>query len=260
MYPPPQQPPPQKVDSITIPVGPRLGGKVVEAKGLSKAFGDRLLVDGLSFSIPPGAVVGIVGGNGAGKTTLFRMIMGQDTPDSGELELGDTVVPMYVDQSRDDLDASKTVYDAIADGSDEIDLNGRTVNARAYCGWYNFKGADQSKRVGDLSGGERNRLQLARVLRQSGNLLLLDEPTNDLDVTTLRCLEEAVSNFAGSTLVVSHDRWFLDRVATHILAFEGDSQVSWFEGGWADYEAYQRQKTGGQLQPHRVKFRRLATV
>ncbi|KAI8464117.1 MAG: ABC family transporter [Monoraphidium minutum] len=217
-----------QVDSITIPVGPRLGDKVVEAKGLSKAFGERLLVDGLDFSVPPGSVVGIVGGNGAGKSTLFRMIMGQITPDGGTLELGDTVVPMYVDQSRDELDPKQTVYDAIAGGAEEVDLNGRSVNARAYCGWYNFKGADQSKRVGDLSGGERNRLQLARVLRQSGNLLLLDEPTNDLDVTTLRCLEEAITNFAGSTLVVSHDRWFLDRVATHIMAFEGDSQVTWF--------------------------------
>lgn len=188
------------------------------------------------------------------------MIMGLESPDAGTIEVGETVAPMYVDQSRDALDATKTVFEAIAGGADEVDLNGRSVSARAYCSWYNFKGGDQSKKVGDLSGGERNRLHLARVLRQSGNLLLLDEPTNDLDVATLRCLEEAISNFAGSTLVVSHDRWFLDRVATHILAFEGDSKATWFEGGWGEYEAYQRERNGGQLTPHRVKFRRLATA
>lgn len=250
-----------QVDSITIPVGPRLGDKVVEVSGLSKGFGDRLLVEGASFSVPPGAVVGIVGGNGAGKSTLFRMIMGQEAPDGGQLDVGETVVPMYVDQSRDALDGDKTVYETISGGSDEVDLNGRTVNARAYCSWYNFKSGDQQKKVGVLSGGERNRLHLACVLKQSGNLLLLDEPTNDLDVDTLRSLEEAILNFSGSVLVISHDRWFLDRVATHILAFEGDSKVTWFEGGWADYEFDMRSRLGGSAaSPHRLKFRRLATV
>lgn len=250
-----------QVDSITIPVGPRLGDKVVEVSGLRKAFGDRLLLDDATFSVPPGAVVGIVGGNGAGKSTLFRMIMGLESPDGGQLDVGETVSPMYVDQSRDALDPNKTVYEAISGGYEEVDLNGRSVNARAYCSWYNFRSADQQKKVGVLSGGERNRLQLACVLRQSGNLLLLDEPTNDLDVDTLRCLEEAILNFAGSTLVISHDRWFLDRVATHILAFEGDSKVTWFEGGWAEYEQDMRSRLGGSaVSPHRLKFRKLATV
>lgn len=249
-----------QVNSITIPVGPRLGNKVLEFNGVSKAFGDRLLLDNVSFSVPPGAVVGIVGGNGAGKSTLFRCIMGEQQPDSGSIELGETVVPMYVSQDRL-LDSDKTVYEAIAGGADEVDLNGRRVNARAYCGWYNFAGSDQQKKVSVLSGGERNRLQLASVLRQSGNLLLLDEPTNDLDVDTLRCLEEAIQNFAGSVMVISHDRWFLDRLATHILAFEGDSQVRWYEGGWQDYEAAQRARLGPHaMDPHRVKFRKLATV
>lgn len=247
------------VDSIMIPVGPRLGNVVVEAKNLGKAFGDRLLMDGTTFSIPPGAVVGIIGGNGAGKSTLFKMIMKQEKPDAGTLALGETVVPMYVDQSRDDLSSDKTLFEEIAGGREEIDLNGRTVNARAYCAWYNFKGPDQQKKVGMLSGGERNRLHLAKTLRCSGNLLLLDEPTNDLDVDTLRCLEDAIDNFAGSVLIVSHDRWFLDRIATHILAFEGDSQVVWFEGGYSDYEEARRARLG-ITQPTRVKFRKLATV
>mmetsp|Transcript_38442 Transcript_38442/g.114036 ORF Transcript_38442/g.114036 Transcript_38442/m.114036 type:complete len:670 (-) Transcript_38442:645-2654(-) len=248
------------VDSITIPIGPRLGNIVVEASGLTKSFDDRMLLDNVSFSVPPGAVVGIIGGNGAGKSTLFRMIMGEMAPDRGELRLGDTVVPMYVDQSREALDPNKTLFEEIADGSDEVDLNGRKVSARSYCSWYNFKGNDQSKTVGNLSGGERNRLHLAKTLKQSGNLLLLDEPTNDLDVDTLRCLEEAIDNFAGSVLIVSHDRWFLDRIATHILAYEGDSQVTWFEGGYSDYERDRQSRGLGAAAPTRVKFRKLANV
>ncbi|KAF6262858.1 P-loop containing nucleoside triphosphate hydrolase protein [Scenedesmus sp. NREL 46B-D3] len=251
-----------QVDSITIPVGPRLGDKVLAVEGVNKAFGERLLVDGMTFDVPAGAVVGIIGGNGAGKSTLFRMIMQQDAPDGGRLELGET--------SREALQADKTVggraagvlrgvYEAISGGADEVDLNGRKVNARAYCSWYNFKSADQQKKVAVLSGGERNRLQLACVLKQSGNLLLLDEPTNDLDVDTLRCLEEAIVNFAGSVLAISHDRWFLDRVATHILAFEGESKVTWFEGGYSEYEEDRRSRMGGSaLSPHRLKFRKLA--
>jgi len=248
-----------QVDSITIPVGPRLGSKVIEAKGIAKAFGDRLLVDDLNFSVPPGSVVGIIGGNGAGKSTLFKIIMGQEKPEKGELEIGETVVPMYVDQSRDALDPNRTVYDEIAEGNDEVDLNGRKVNTRAYCSWYNFKSTDQSKKVGMLSGGERNRLHLAKTLKQSGNLLLLDEPTNDLDVETLRCLEEAIDNFAGSVLIISHDRWFLDRMATHILAFEDNSTAVWFEGNFSEYEEDRRRRTG-QVNPTRIKFRRLAKV
>ncbi|KAF5834105.1 P-loop containing nucleoside triphosphate hydrolase protein [Dunaliella salina] len=248
-----------QVDSITIPVGPRLGSKVIEAKGITKAFGDRLLVDDLNFSVPPGSVVGIIGGNGAGKSTLFKIIMGQEKPEKGELEIGETVVPMYVDQSRDALDPNRTVYEEIAEGSDEVDLNGRKVNTRAYCSWYNFKSTDQNKKVGMLSGGERNRLHLAKTLKQSGNLLLLDEPTNDLDVETLRCLEEAIDNFAGSVLIISHDRWFLDRMATHILAFEDNSTAVWFEGNFSEYEEDRRRRTG-QIAPTRIKFRRLANV
>uniref|UniRef100_A0A7S0RSR6 ABC transporter domain-containing protein n=1 Tax=Chlamydomonas leiostraca TaxID=1034604 RepID=A0A7S0RSR6_9CHLO len=249
-----------QVDSITIPVGPRLGNKVLEVAGVCKSFGDKLLVDDMTFSVPPGAVVGIIGGNGAGKSTLFRMIMGQDTPDKGTLELGDTVVPMYVDQSRAALNPDRSVYDEISEGKDEVDLSGRSVPTRAYCSWYNFKGLDQQKKVGQLSGGERNRLHLAKTLKQSGNLLLLDEPTNDLDVATLRCLEEAIENFAGTSLIISHDRWFLDRVATHILAFEGDSKVTWFEGGYTEYEEERRRRAGGSADPTRVKFRKLAAV
>lgn len=247
------------LDSIVIPTGPRLGDVVVEAQGLRKAYGDRLLFDDLNFSIPPGSIVGIIGGNGAGKSTLFRMIMGKEAPDGGVLRVGETVVPMYVDQSRESLDGSKTVFQEITDGQEEIDLNGRKINARSYCNQFNFGGEAQQKKVEMLSGGERNRLHLAKTLKQSGNLLLLDEPTNDLDVDTLLCLETAISNFAGSVLVVSHDRWFLDRVATHILAYEGDSKVYWFEGGYSDYEEDRKRRGLGTVAPTRVKFRKLAT-
>jgi len=248
-----------KVDTITIPIGPRLGDEVLSFEGVSKAFGDRLLLDGASLQIAPGSVVGIVGGNGAGKTTLFRLVMGVDKPDSGEVRVGETVVPMYVEQSRESLadDGDKSVVEAIAEGEDLINLGGREVQARAYCSWFNFKGSDQQKRVSMLSGGERNRLLLARALRKSGNLLLLDEPTNDLDVDTLRALEDAVLNFAGTSLVISHDRWFLDRIATHILAFEGDSQVTFFTGNYSEYAEDYRKRTGAK-DPTRVKFRKLA--
>lgn len=246
-----------KLDSITIPVGPRLGSKVLEVRDLVKGFEDRLLIDSLSLSVPPGSVVGIVGGNGAGKSTLFRMIMGEDAPDGGALELGETVVPMYVDQGRGALNGEATVLEDIAEGADVVSLGGRDINARAYCAWYNFSGADLQKKVKDLSGGERNRLQLAKVLRQAGNLLLLDEPTNDLDVDTLRCLEDAVEAFAGTVLVISHDRWFLDRLCTHILAFEGDSQVVWFEGGCSEYYEDLLRRNGGR-DPARVKYRKMA--
>ncbi|GFR42797.1 hypothetical protein Agub_g3762 [Astrephomene gubernaculifera] len=249
-----------QLDSITIPQGPRLGGLVLEAESLRKSFDDRLLIDDATFNIPPGAVVGIIGGNGAGKSTLFRMIMKQQVPDGGNLRLGETVVPMYVDQSRESLAADRTVYEEIADGRDEVDLGGRQVSARAYCSWYNFKGGDQQKKVGSLSGGERNRLHLAKTLKQAGNLLLLDEPTNDLDVDTLRCLEEAILSFAGSTLLISHDRWFLDRVATHILAFEGDSKLHFFTGGYSDYEEDRRRRLGAGSAPQRLKFRKLAAA
>ena len=242
------------LDSIVIPIGPRLGDQVVDANNLVKGFGDRLLIDNLSFQLPPGAVVGVIGGNGAGKTTLFRMIMGQDKPDAGELIVGQTVRPMCVDQSRGALDDAKSVYEEMCGGADELVIGGRSVPARAYCGWFNFKGGDQQKRVGDLSGGERNRLQLAKTLLIGGNLLLLDEPTNDLDVDTLRCLEDAITAFAGSVIVISHDRWFLDRVATHILAFEGDSQVTWFAGSYTEYEADRKRRTG-VADPARVKYR-----
>mmetsp|Transcript_6359 Transcript_6359/g.17783 ORF Transcript_6359/g.17783 Transcript_6359/m.17783 type:complete len:652 (+) Transcript_6359:178-2133(+) len=246
------------IDSITIPLGPRLGNQVVELDGVTKSFGDRLLIDGLSCSIPPGAVVGIVGPNGTGKSTLFRMIMGEEVPDSGSVKLGETVVPMYVDQSREGLDDDKTVYEAVSGGDEELQLGpGRIVQARQYLSWYNFTGSDQQKKVGVLSGGERNRLQLAIVLRQSGNLLLLDEPTNDLDVDTLRALEEAILNFAGTVLVISHDRWFLNRISSHILAFEGDSNTVWFEGGYSEYDEDRIARTG-VVDPTRVKFRRLA--
>ncbi|KAL6748168.1 P-loop containing nucleoside triphosphate hydrolase protein [Haematococcus lacustris] len=248
-----------QVESITIPVGPRLGDKVLEVQGVTKTRGDRVLVEDMTFSVPPGAVVGIIGGNGAGKSTLFRMIMGQEQPDKGTLSLGSTVATMYVDQSREALNPNKTVYEEIADGAEEVDLNGRTVSTRTYCSWYNFKGGDQQKTVGQLSGGERNRLHLAKTLKQSGNLLLLDEPTNDLDVATLRCLEDAIENFAGSVLLISHDRWFLDRVATHILAYEGDSKVTWFQGSYTEYEEDRRKRSGGG-DPTRVKFRKLATA
>ena len=248
------------MDSITIPLGPRLGDVVVEAEGLVKGFGDRCLLDGCSFQVPPGAIVGIVGGNGAGKSTLFRMIVGEETPDAGALSLGDTVIPMYVDQSRAALDADATVFETLSGGSagnpgpENIDLGGREISARAYCSWFNFKGNNQSKKVGNLSGGERNRLQLAQTVRQAGNLLLLDEPTNDLDVDTLRALEGALLAFSGAAMVISHDRWFLDRVCTHILAFEGDSQTVWFDGSYSEYERDLRERTGGR-DPAAVKYR-----
>lgn len=245
--------------SIAIPAGPRLGDLVVEAQGISKAFGDKLLVDNLSFKIPPGAIVGIIGPNGAGKTTLFRMITGQEKPDSGTLRIGDTVKLGYVDQSRDSLDGNKNVWEEISDGLDVIQLGKHQTPSRAYVGAFNFKGSDQQKKVGVLSGGERNRVHLAKMLKQGANVLLLDEPTNDLDVDTLRSLEEAVSEFPGCVLVTSHDRWFLDRVATHILAFEGDSQVVWFEGNYDAYEEDRHRRLGSAAdQPHRIKYKPLS--
>lgn len=243
---------------ISIPAGPRLGDLVVEAKNLRKAFGNRLLIEDLSFKLPPGGIVGIVGPNGAGKTTLFRMIVGQESPDGGEIRVGDTVKLGYVDQSRDALAPDKTVWEEIADGLDVIELGKRQVPSRAYVGAFNFKGSDQQKRVGQLSGGERNRVHLAKMLKSGANLLLLDEPTNDLDVDTLRALEDALSDFAGCAMIISHDRWFLDRIATHILAFEGDSQVVWFEGNFQDYEEDRHRRLGAEAdQPHRIKYKRL---
>jgi len=243
---------------ISVPAGPRLGDLVVEAKNLRKAFGNRLLIEDLSFKLPPGGIVGIVGPNGAGKTTLFRMIVGQESPDGGEIRVGDTVKLGYVDQSRDALAPDKTVWEEIADGLDVIELGKRQVPSRAYVGAFNFKGSDQQKRVGQLSGGERNRVHLAKMLKSGANLLLLDEPTNDLDVDTLRALEDALSDFAGCAMIISHDRWFLDRIATHILAFEGDSQVVWFEGNFQDYEEDRHRRLGAEAdQPHRIKYKRL---
>jgi sulfate-transporting ATPase len=242
---------------IFIPAGPRLGNVVIEAKGVKKAFGDNLLVDGIDFSLPPGAIVGIIGPNGAGKTTLFRMITGKEQPDEGTLRLGETVQLAYVDQDRT-MDPDKTVYEVISGGNDIIKLGNREVNARAYIGKFNITGSDQQKKVGLLSGGERNRVHLASLLREGANVLLLDEPTNDLDVNTMRALEDALVNFAGCVLVISHDRWFLDRIATHILAFEGDSQVSLFEGNWSEYEADRKARLGAAAeQPHRIKYRHL---
>ena len=243
---------------IHIPPGPRLGDVVVAAEGVAKGFGDRLLVEDMSFSLPPGGIVGVVGPNGAGKTTLFRMIVGEEQPDSGALRVGDTVQLAYVDQSRADLDPASTVWKEISGGHDTIELGKREVNSRQYTSWFNFKGADQQKRVSDLSGGERNRVHLAKLLRSGGNVLLLDEPTNDLDVDTLRALEEALLDFAGCAVVITHDRWFLDRVATHILAFEGDSQVTWFEGDWAEYAEWVKETRGPEaLEPHRIKYKPL---
>jgi sulfate-transporting ATPase len=249
----------QGTAQITIPPGPRLGDLVVEAKGLRKGYGDRLLIDGLDFTLPRGGLVGVIGPNGAGKTTLFRMITGQEQPDGGTLRLGETVVLAYVDQSRETLDPERTVWEEISDGGNELIMVGkREVNSRAYAASFNFKGPDQQKKVRDLSGGERNRLHLAKLLRSGGNLLLLDEPTNDLDVDTLRALEDALVAFAGCAVVISHDRWFLDRIATHVLAFEGDSRVVWFEGNYQDYEADRRKRLGAEAdQPHRIKYRRL---
>ncbi|MDE0899812.1 MAG: energy-dependent translational throttle protein EttA [Longimicrobiales bacterium] len=243
---------------ILIPKGPRLGNVVIKAQALSKGFGDRLLIDKLDFDVPPGAVVGIIGGNGAGKTTLFRMIVGDETPDTGSMETGQTVVLSHVDQSRDTLDAEKTVFEEVSGGVDVLNFGRAEVNSRAYLSWFNFRGADQQKKVGVLSGGERNRLHLAKLLKSGGNVMLLDEPTNDLDVDTLRALENAILDYAGCVLVISHDRWFLDRVCTHILAFEGDSSVVWFEGNYQEYEDDKRQRLGeAALQPHRVKYRPL---
>jgi ATP-binding cassette ChvD family protein len=243
---------------IYIPPGPRLGDLVVEAQDLGKGYGDRLLIDKLSFRLPPGGIVGVIGPNGAGKTTLFRMITGQEQPDAGALRLGETVQLAYVDQSRDELNADDTVWQAISEGHDTIELGKRTVNSRAYVASFNFKGADQQKQVRALSGGERNRVHLARVLRSGANVLLLDEPTNDLDVDTLRALEDALVEFGGCVVVISHDRWFLDRIATHILAFEGDSRVVWFEGNYQQYDEDRRRRLGTEAErPHRIKYRKL---
>ena len=241
---------------IHIPAGPRLGDIVINAEGLSKGFGERLLIDDLSFRLPPGGIVGVIGPNGAGKTTLFRMITGGEAPDAGTFTVGETVKLGYVDQSRDDLEDDKTVWEVISDGLDEIELGKRTMASRAYVGQFNFKGGDQQKRVSQLSGGERNRVHLARMLKSGANLLLLDEPTNDLDVDTLRALEEALEEFAGCAVVVSHDRWFLDRIATHILAFEGDSHVEWFEGNYEAYEADRKRRLGAEAdRPTRIKYK-----
>jgi len=244
---------------IVIPNGPRLGSKVMEVEGLRKAYGNRLLFDDLSFSLPPGGIVGVIGPNGAGKSTLFRMITGQETPDSGSIEFGDTVKLAYVDQSRDALDPDKTVWEEISDGLDVITLGEAEMNSRAYVGAFNFKGGDQQKKVGLLSGGERNRVHMAKLLREGGNLLLLDEPSNDLDVETLRALEDALEDFAGCAMVISHDRWFMDRLCTHILAFEGDSHVEWFEGNFEDYEADKIRRLGPDaVEPKRIKYKKFS--
>ncbi|MEQ1856352.1 MAG: energy-dependent translational throttle protein EttA [Longimicrobiales bacterium] len=243
---------------ILIPKGPRLGKTVIHAEHINKAFGDALLIDDLSFDVPAGAIVGIIGANGAGKTTLFRMIVGAEKPDSGTLSVGDTVKLAYVDQSRDALDGSKTVFEEVSAGQDILYFGRAEVNPRAYLSWFAFRGSDQQKKVGVLSGGERNRLHLAKLLKEGGNVMLLDEPTNDLDVDTLRALENAILDFAGCVLVISHDRWFLDRIATHILAFEGDSHVHWFEGNFQEYEENKQQRLGADaIQPHRLKYRKL---
>jgi ATP-binding cassette ChvD family protein len=250
----------QKIETVEIyiPPGPRLGDVVVEARGVRKAYGDNLLFEDLTFTLPRGGIVGIIGPNGAGKTTLFRLITGQEKPDAGTLRLGDTVQPGYVDQTRDALGPDKSVWEEISGGEDELVMGKRTVPSRAYVSWFNFKGPQQQRKVGTLSGGERNRVHLAKLLRKGCNLLLLDEPTNDLDVDTLRALEEALLQFAGSVAVISHDRWFLDRIATHMLAFEGDSQVVWFQGNYQDYEADRHRRLGAEAdQPHRIKYRKL---
>ena len=250
----------QKIDQVEIfiPPGPRLGDLVVEARGVRKAYGDLLLMDDLTFTLPRGGIVGVIGPNGAGKTTLFRMITGQEKPDAGTLRLGETVQIGYVDQSRDALAPNKSVWEEISGGLDELQIGKRPVPSRAYVSWFNFKGAQQQRKVGTLSGGERNRLHLAKLLQRGSNLLLLDEPTNDLDVDTLRALEEALLGFGGSAVVISHDRWFLDRIATHVLAFEGDSRVVWYEGNYQDYEADRRKRLGAEAdQPHRIKYRPL---
>ena len=243
---------------IFIPPGPRLGNVVIEADNVSKAYGDNILMEGMTFSLPPGGIIGVIGPNGAGKTTLFRMITGQEKPDSGTFKTGDTVKLAYVDQSREDLDPKKSIWEVISDGLDVVTLGKRQVNSRAYVARFNFSGSDQQKKVSMLSGGERNRVHLARMLKEEANVLLLDEPTNDLDVNTMRALEEALENFAGCAVVISHDRWFLDRIATHILAFEGDSKVVWFDGNYSEYEADRKARLGAAAdQPHRIKYRHL---
>ena len=248
----------QERAQIVIPAGPRLGDLVIEAESVSKGYGDRQLIENLSFKLPPGGIVGVIGPNGAGKTTLFRMVTGQDKPDSGTMRIGESVVLGYVDQSRESLDDKKTVWEELSGGLDIIQLGKRTIPSRAYCGSFNFKGADQQKKVGMLSGGERNRLHLAKMLKAGANVLMLDEPTNDLDVDTLRALEEALLDFAGCAIVISHDRWFLDRIATHILAFEGDSHVEWFEGNFQDYEVDKKRRLGADAaEPHRLRFKPL---
>ncbi|MCB9630896.1 MAG: energy-dependent translational throttle protein EttA [Sandaracinus sp.] len=245
-------------NEVRIPPGPRLGNKVIEVEGVSKAFGENLLYENLSLRVPPGAIVGIVGPNGAGKTTLFKMIIGKEQPDAGKITVGETVKLSYVDQHRDHLEGEKTVFQEISGGADEIDVGDRTVSSRAYCGWFNFKGSDQQKIVGNLSGGERNRVHLAKLMKSGGNVLLLDEPTNDLDVETLRSLESALLEFPGCVLIISHDRWYLDRICTHILAFEGDSQVVWFEGSYSDYAADRKKRLGEDAEvPRRIKYRKL---
>ncbi|WP_262268150.1 MULTISPECIES: energy-dependent translational throttle protein EttA [Microvirga] len=244
---------------IIIPIAERLGNNVIEFDNLKKAFGDKLLIDGLSFKLPPGGIVGVIGPNGAGKTTLFRMITGQEQPDEGSIKIGESVKLGYVDQSRDSLDANKTLYEEISGGNEVLYLGKREINARAYCGAFNFKGSDQQKKVGVLSGGERNRVHLAKILKSGSNVLLLDEPTNDLDVDTLRALEEALEDYAGCAVIISHDRWFLDRIATHILAFEGDSHVEWFEGNFADYEEDKKRRLGTDSTiPHRIKYKKFS--
>jgi ATPase subunit of ABC transporter with duplicated ATPase domains len=249
-----------ETNEIYIPPGPRLGDVVVEVNHVRKAFGDKLLMDGLSFSLPAGGIAGIIGPNGAGKTTLFRMITGAEKPDSGSIRLGDSVKLASVDQSRDSLDGSKTVWEEISDSQDVIQVGAYETPSRAYVGRFNFRGTDQQKRIGLLSGGERNRVHLAKMLKAGGNLLLLDEPTNDLDVETLRALEQALLEFPGSAVVISHDRWFLDRIATHILAFEGESEVSWFAGNYAEYEEDRKRRIGADANtPHRIRYKRLAT-
>jgi energy-dependent translational throttle protein EttA len=249
-----------KLDRVElhIPPGPRLGDVVIEASHVQKGFGDRLLVEDLTFSLPPAGIVGVIGPNGAGKTTLFRMIVGEEQPDAGELRVGETVQVAYVDQARADLDPASTVWKEVSGGQDVVELGKKEINSRQYTSWFNFRGPDQQKRVGDLSGGERNRVHLAKLLRSGGNVLLLDEPTNDLDVDTLRALEDALLDFAGCAVVITHDRWFLDRVATHILAFEGDSQTTWFEGTWGEYADWVRETKGPEaLEPHRIRYKPL---
>jgi len=250
----------EKLDGVEIyiPPGPRLGNVVIEAKDLTKGYGDKLLIENLSFKLPPAGIVGVIGPNGAGKTTLFRMLVGEEQPDAGALRVGETVKIAYIDQSRDSLSAEKTVWEEITGGNELLTLGKREISSRAYCSWFNFRGADQQKKVGTLSGGERNRLQMAKLLQSGGNLLLLDEPTNDLDVDTLRALEDALLGFAGCAVVISHDRWFLDRIATHILAFEGDSQVVFFEGNYQDYSAWRKKTYGADAdQPHRLRYKKL---